>query len=59
MDLRNLPQEIGSRIEIPTGNYDLRRAVEGRGFFVESSGQTHDTMRRDFANDSLRTSRAD
>ncbi len=46
--LTNLPKEIGSHIEIPAGDNELRRKVEARGFFIkEGTLQTY-VMRRDF-----------
>lgn len=54
----NVPMEIGSHIEIPTWNYDLRRLLEGRGFFVERGDKQTYLMRRDFHDGVLRTHEA-
>jgi transcriptional regulator with XRE-family HTH domain len=52
-DLRKLPQELGSLIIIPTADYDLRRAVDGRGFFPKESSQALILMYRQFPDDAL------
>ena len=49
-----LPKEIGSHIEIPTHDQDLRRYAESRGFVMESGTAKVYLMRRDFHDGALR-----
>jgi hypothetical protein len=53
--LTNLPKEIGSLIQIPAWDNDLRREVEARGFFVQSGTLQTYVMRRDFPDGYLKT----
>jgi len=47
-DLAKLPQELRSRIMIPTADEALRREVEARGFFtIEGTPQVY-LMERQF-----------
>jgi hypothetical protein len=41
-----LPQDIGARIGIPSGNYVIKRAVEACGFFPEHDDGRILTLRR-------------
>ena len=45
---QEVPMEIGATIEIPSCNRELRRELEGRGFFMESGTLQTYVMRRDF-----------
>jgi hypothetical protein len=53
--LANLPKEIGSHIEIPAWDNELRRKVEARGFFIETGTLQICVMRRDFPDGYLKT----
>jgi hypothetical protein len=53
-----LPQPIGSKITIPADNHELRRQVEGQGFFMESGDGKSYAMRRDFHDGVICTSEA-
>lgn len=48
-----LPQPIGSRIEIPSGDYDLKRIIEAYGFWPENDDRRTLIMRRDFSDTGL------
>jgi transcriptional regulator with XRE-family HTH domain len=47
-DLSKLPKELGSLIIIPTADHNLRRTVDGRGFFPKESTLTLILMYRQF-----------
>lgn len=53
----NLPQAIGARIQVSNAawmnNHELRREIEGRGFWTETVSATTVTLRRDFSDDYL------
>jgi hypothetical protein len=49
-----VPKEIGARIKI-ANNYDLRLELEARGFWPETITTQYCIMRRDYADDVLRT----
>ncbi len=51
----NLPKEIGSHVELPTWDNDLRSAVETQGFFIEAGTLQTYVMRRDFHDGYLKT----
>jgi hypothetical protein len=48
-----LPQQIGARIQIPSGNYVVRRAVEAYSFFPERDDGRTLTLRRIASDDAL------
>lgn len=54
-DLNKLPKELGSVIIIPTSNIELRREVEGRGFFPKESNQSLVMLFRQFPDGALYT----
>ena len=41
-----LPQRIGARVQIPSGNYAIKRAVEAYSFFPEHDNGRTLTLRR-------------
>jgi hypothetical protein len=41
-----LPQAIGARVQIPSGNYAIKRAIEAYSFFPERDDGRTLTMRR-------------
>ena len=49
-----LPQNIGSRIRIPTWHLDLRGWVERRGYFPERGDTQNLIMRRDLGDTRLK-----
>jgi hypothetical protein len=48
-----LPQPIGSLIEIPSGNYDMKRIVEAYGFWPVRDDRRTLILRRDFPDHGL------
>jgi transcriptional regulator with XRE-family HTH domain len=54
-DLNKLPQELGSLIIIPTSDSDLRREIDGRGFWAKESTQALVLMFRQFPDGALYT----
>ena len=50
----DLPTRIGARVAIPANGLDLKRQIEARGFWPESSDGRHVVMRRDFSDGVLR-----
>jgi hypothetical protein len=55
-DLDKLPQELSSRIMIPTADETLRREVEARGFFIIEGMLQVYLMERQFPDGVLNTS---
>jgi len=56
-DLNKLPKELASLILIPTSDSDLRREVDGRGFWAKESTQALVLMFRQFPDGVLYTGR--
>jgi hypothetical protein len=56
-DLNKLPKELASLILIPTSDRDLRREVDGRGFWAKESTQALILMFRQFPDGVLYTGR--
>jgi transcriptional regulator with XRE-family HTH domain len=52
-----VPLEINSFVRIPSGDEDLRRHLEGRGFLAIKSDGQHHLMRRDFSDGAIATER--
>jgi hypothetical protein len=54
-DLANLPQELRSRVIIPSADEGLRRVMEARGFFTIEAVQEAYLMERQFPDGVLST----
>lgn len=48
-----LPSEVGARIAIPGHDPELRREIEGRGFWPEIASPQFIVMRRDYPEGSM------